>query len=107
MGRNPFHRCCLEQNPRILSLLIRKLEYAAEKLSAKIDEEGKPIDYKEKIAKALNKRDHFNNTPLLLACVYDYENRREDQRKTVEILLGNKAESNVQNKFSGFTPIHW
>ena len=52
-------------------------------------------------------KDMFNNTPLLLACVYDYENRYEDQIKTIEILLKKKAQPNVQNKFSGFTPLHW
>ena len=31
MGRSAFHRCCIEQNPRILKMLVDKLEHAHDK----------------------------------------------------------------------------
>ena len=52
-------------------------------------------------------KDIYNNTPLLLACVYDYEAKSVDREKTIDILLDHGANPNCQNMYTGFTPMHW
>ena len=47
------------------------------------------------------------NTPLLLACIYNYEVRREDKLEITQELLDNGSNPNVYNLYSGFTPLHW
>jgi ankyrin repeat protein len=63
--------------------------------------------FRQQFSELLNIEDKFNNTPLLLACVYDNELRQEDREKTIKILLDYGSNPNVRNKFTGFTPLHW
>ena len=69
LGRTVFHKCCLEQNPRILNLNINKLMATAK-------DEDKA---RELVKMQLNKTDIYNNTPLLLACIYDNEAKSFDR----------------------------
>lgn len=97
LGRTVFHKCCLDQNPRILKLNIEKLRATSQNFK----------DFEENLDNYINMKDIYNNTPLLLACVYNYEAKSADRQKTIDILLENGANPNCQNMYTGFTPMHW
>lgn len=97
LGRTVFHKCCLDQNPRILRLNIEKLRATASNAD----------EFEELLNHYINMKDFYNNTPLLLACIYDYEAKKLDRQKTIDLLLQNGADPNCQNLYTGFTPMHW
>ena len=100
MSRTIFHRCCLDQNPRILSLLFSKINR-----TAKTPEEQKKA--KEAISKCLSSVDKYNNSPLALACIYSNPQKKDDKEEIVRLLLDYDADPNIPNKFTKFTPLHW
>ena len=97
IDRTVFHKCCLDQNPRLLKLNLFKVETNTILKS----------EIAKNIAHFLNMQDKFYNTPLQLACIYNFEVRVDDKLEIIKELLKNGADPNVYNRYSGFTPLHW
>lgn len=56
----------------------------------------------------VNLRDDYGNNSLILACVHDAETKKLEKFKCIEFLIKEcKADPNVRNKHTGFTPLHW
>ena len=56
----------------------------------------------------VNLEDIYGNNALALACINDIETKKVDKYKCIEFLVKIcKADPNVANIHTGFTPLHW
>eukprot|EP00347_Sterkiella_histriomuscorum_P016772 403351910 len=92
-GRTILHRAALEQRYEVIRQTIENLK------SQNIDSR----DLKQKV----NRQDKYGNTPLQLSCVYDHQDRVNQQSEVVQYLIGSQADVDTQNPHSRFTPLHW
>ncbi len=90
-GRSILHRAALDQNLELLSHLCDR---AAEKIE-------------NHIVEFIDKKDLFENTPLLNACTNYHENEPMRRVQCIEKLLKADANPNVRTKITLWTPLTW
>lgn len=106
-GRNILHRACVEQNRENIRDIIQDYEICLKHPSLIGNKQISETELDYKIKQYVNKPDNYGNSPLLNACVQNYDKSPGDRYHIIEFLLSKGADPTIRNKRTKWTAINW
>ncbi|EGR31634.1 hypothetical protein IMG5_105460 [Ichthyophthirius multifiliis] len=101
-NRNILHRACIKQNHKLINKLLDDFQEILRNTQIKL------INNKQiSLNSYINEQDRFQNTPLLMTCLYNYSNSLTERHLCIQILIQHGAKVNQRNKRTLWSALHW